>query len=163
MKVGTPAANPREVRQWRNSFGFAKLSLGAGMAAVRAQIAWHRNLFYVRTEKLLALLSFGGSKRILLSGMPDWIDDIKCGFWRLPHHVEHGGITEESFRHYDVVVPLSLYALQEARRCSPPEKNAFPLPSEAAVRLCDDKYEFNQALMQAGLAVISPKWVWQWN
>jgi predicted ATP-grasp superfamily ATP-dependent carboligase len=127
------------------------------MAAMRSRVAWHRNQFYLRSHKLLALLSSGGAKNILLSGMPDWIDEIKCGFRRLPHCVEYGDITEENVRRYDVVVPLSLYALQQARRYSPATKNALPLPSEEAVRLCDDKFEFNQALIQAGFGPHIPR------
>lgn len=157
MKVATSAANPRAALQWRNSFGIGRLSLRATVAALRSRVAWHRNQFYVRSEKLLALLCSGGTKRILLSGRSDWIDDIKGGFQRLPHYVEHGDITEDSFQHYDVVVPLSLNALQEARRCSPQKKNALPLPSAESVRLCDDKYEFNDALIQAGFGRYIPK------
>jgi hypothetical protein len=127
------------------------------MVALRSRAAWHRNQLYVRSQKLRALLSFGGSKKILLSGMPEWSEEIKAGFRRLPHQVEHGDITEESFQHYDVVVPLSLYALGEARRWSPPKKNALPLPSAESVHLCDDKYEFNQALIRAGFSPHIPR------
>jgi predicted ATP-grasp superfamily ATP-dependent carboligase len=157
LKVATSAANPRATLHWRDSFGLEKFSLRAPMLAIRSRMAWHRNLFYVRSQKLLALLASRGSKKILLSGTPDWIDDIKRGFQRLPHQVEHGDITEESVQHYDVVVPLSLYALQEARRCCSPKQNALPLPSVESVRLCDDKYEFNQALVQAGFSRHIPR------
>jgi predicted ATP-grasp superfamily ATP-dependent carboligase len=75
----------------------------------------------------------------------------------LPHHVDFGSIDEDSFQRYDVVVPLSLPAIEEARRRSPRRKFALPLPSEESVRLCDDKYAFNQALIKAGFGQYIPK------
>jgi glutathione synthase/RimK-type ligase-like ATP-grasp enzyme len=55
-------------------------------------------------------------------------------------------------------VPLSLSALEEARRHSP-QKNALPVPSAESVRLCHDKYEFNEALIKAGFSRYIPKMV----
>jgi predicted ATP-grasp superfamily ATP-dependent carboligase len=55
------------------------------------------------------------------------------------------------------VVPLSLPALEEARRHSPLQKNSLPLPTAEAVRLCDDKYEFNRALIDAGFGRYIPE------
>ena len=66
-------------------------------------------------------------------------------------------ITEDSFQRYDIVVPLSLSALEEARRRCPLQKNALPLPAAESVHLCDDKYEFNQALVKAGFGRYIPK------
>ena len=127
------------------------------LASVHANIAWRRNRLYVKSEKLLALLSAEGAMRILFSGHPEWIDDIKSGFRRLPHQIEFGSITEDSFQRYDIVVPLSLNALEEARRHSPLQKNALPLPTAESVHLCNDKYEFNRALMKAGFGQYIPK------
>jgi predicted ATP-grasp superfamily ATP-dependent carboligase len=127
------------------------------MTDLRAKMARRRNRLFAKSEKFWALLTRAGAKKILFSGKPDWFDDIKTGFRHLPHQVESGLITEDSFRRYDIVVPLSLDALEEARRRSPLQKNAFPLPSEQSVRLCDDKYEFNQALVSVGLGRYIPK------
>jgi len=93
----------------------------------------------------------------LFSGNPDWTDKIKDGFKHLPHQVEFGSITEDSFQKYDIVVPLSLSALKEARQLSAQQRNALPLPSAESVRLCDDKYEFNQTLVRAGFGEYIPK------
>ena len=120
-------------------------------------MALRRNRLYVRSEKLWALLSPGGAKKILFSEKPDWADEIKRGFRRLPHQVEFGSITEDSFQRYDIVVPLTLAALEEARRHSPRQKNALPLPSAESVRLCNDKYEFNQVLIEGGFGRYIPK------
>lgn len=132
-------------------------SASPNLAAVRARIAWQRNLLYVKSEKLWALLSPGGAKKILFSGKPEWENEIKRGFRRLPHQVEFGPITENSFQLYDIVVPMSLPALEEARRHSQVKKNSLPLPAAELVHLCNDKYEFNQALVQAGFGRYIPK------
>jgi ATP-grasp domain len=149
-------ANYREALPWRISFGLKGLSLRPDMAGIRARMAWRRNHFYVKSEKLLALLFSGGAKRILFSDMPEWRNDIKGGFRRLPYQVEFGCITEDSFQRYDIVVPLSLSALEQARRHSS-LKNALPLPTADSVRLCDDKFEFNQALINAGFGRYIPR------
>lgn len=127
------------------------------VAGLRAMVALRRNRLYLKSEEIRALLSSGGARKILFSGKPDWIDDIKRGFQRSPHQVEFGSISADSFQRYDIVVPLSLPALKEARRCSPLQKNALPLPSEESVRLCDDKYKFIQALIEAGFGRYIPR------
>jgi predicted ATP-grasp superfamily ATP-dependent carboligase len=134
-------------------FGPAPHSLGG----VRAKIARHRNQLFVKAEKLRELLSSQGTKRILFSGNPQWTEDIKRGFQRLPHEVEFGPISEDSFERFDIVVPLSLSALKEARRHSPREKNALRLPSAESVSLCDDKFAFNKALIKAGFGQYIPR------
>lgn len=125
--------------------------------ALRAKMAKHRNRLYVKSEKLLALLSSGGAKKILFSEKPEWADEIKNGFRRLPHQIEFGSVAEDSFERYDIVVPLTITALEKARGFSLRQKNMLPLPSAESVRLCDDKYAFNQALIQAGLGKHIPK------
>lgn len=120
-------------------------------------MARRRNLLYLRSEKLCALLSPGTAQKILFSGKADWEDDIQSGFRRLHHQVDFGPIAEDSFQRYDIVVPLSFPALEEAIRRAPPRKSALPLPSAASVRLCDDKYVFNQALIEAGFGSCIPR------
>jgi ATP-grasp domain len=126
-------------------------------ASVRRTIALHRNRLYVKSEKLRVLLSPGNSKKILFSGRADWADDIKSGFRRLPHEIEFGDITEDSFQRYDIVVPLTILALEEARRYSPLQNSALPLPTAESVGLCNDKYVFNEALIEAGFGLHIPK------
>jgi predicted ATP-grasp superfamily ATP-dependent carboligase len=124
---------------------------------LRADWARRKNQLYVKREKLWALLFSRNAKKVLFSGNPEWMDNIKSGFRRLPHQIEFGSVTEDSFRRYDVVVPLSLSALEEARRHSPLQRNALPLPTAESVRLCDDKYEFNRALVNAGFGRYIPE------
>lgn len=127
------------------------------LVSLRAKMAQRRNKAYVKSEKLLALVSSRVPKRILFSEMPDWAPEIQDGFRRLPHQVEFGPISEDSFRRYDIVVPLTLPALKEALLCSPAGKKALPLPTPESVQFCDDKYEFNLALTRAGLGQFIPK------
>ncbi len=61
--------------------GWAPITL----AALRVKMAWRRNHLYVKSEKLWALLSLGDAKKILCSGKPELIDEIKSGFRRSPH------------------------------------------------------------------------------
>ena len=126
-------------------------------AAVRAKLALHRNRLHIRSEKLRTLLSSRSAKSILIFGMPEWRDEIKSGFRRLKHRVDYGPINEDSFHRYDIVVPLSIPALEEARRYSLLQKIALPLPTAQSVRLCNDKYEFGQALIKAGFGQHIPK------
>ncbi len=126
------------------------------LAGVRSKIAQRRNRLYVKSEKLWALLFSRDAKKILFAGYPDWTEAIKGGFRRSRHHIEFGSITEDSFQRYDVIVPLSLPALKEARR-SAPHKSAIPLPTAESVNLCEEKYEFNQALIKAGFGQFIPK------
>ena len=136
-------------------FDFAAPSL----ADVRAKMALRRNRLYVKSEKLRALLSPGGAKKILFSEKPDWVDAIQSGFRRLPHQIEFGPITEDSFDRYDIVVPLTLSALEKAQRFRPLEKKALPLPTAESIRLCDDKYALNLALQKAGFGMHIPAMV----
>jgi predicted ATP-grasp superfamily ATP-dependent carboligase len=147
---------------WGNRFGRFQEKLVSDKPliplALREKIAFRRNQLYVKSEKLLARFSSGGAQRVLFSEKPEWVDKINLGFQRLHHRVDFGSITEDSFQRYDIVVPLTLSALEEARRHSPPKKkNALPLPTAESVNLCDDKYQFNQTLIKAGFGQYIPK------
>lgn len=127
------------------------------LADLRAKVAHRRNRLYVKSERLLARFSEGDAKKILFSEKPEWIEAIKSGFQGLPHQVEVGPIDQDSFLRYDVVVPLTLSALEEARRHSQLRKSALPLPSAESVRLCNDKYDFNKALIKVGFGRYVPR------
>ena len=156
MKAAIPFAQYREPLQWIQSIGLRLRSKELFGPALRERMASRRNRLYVYSEQLVSLLSSDRAKKILFSETPEWTQDIKTGFHRLSHQIEFGRITEASFQQYDLVVPLSLPDLEEARRYSP-ATNALPLPSAESVRLCDDKYEFNQALIQAGFGRYVPR------
>jgi predicted ATP-grasp superfamily ATP-dependent carboligase len=89
---------------------------------------------------------------------PDWQEDIGRGFSRTKHRLEFGSITPESFEEFDLVVPLTLSDLHLVRRYLPVlARNPIPVPSEQCVRLCHDKYEFNQRLIHEGFARYIPR------
>jgi len=123
---------------------------------MRANLSWRLDLLYMKSEKLRAIVTRESAKKILFSEKPEWADEIRRGFWRMPHQVDFGKITEDSYRRYDIVVPLSLSELEVARRHCPPENCALPLPSAGAVKLCEDKYEFNRVLIKAGFGRYIP-------
>jgi hypothetical protein len=124
---------------------------------VRTSWARRRNQLYLKKEKLWVLLFSRNARKVLFAGNPQWTDEIQSGFRRLPHQIEFGSITADSFQRYDIVVPLSLPALEDARRYSPLQKKAIPLPDAESVYLCEDKYELNQALIAAGFGPYIPK------
>lgn len=127
------------------------------LAGFRTKLALRRDALYVKAAKLWALLFSPGAKRILFSERPDWEKTIRIGFRRLPHQIEFGPISADSFDKYDIVVPLSLSAVAEARLYCGSQRGAYPLPSEDTVQLCNDKYEFNKAMFQAGFSQYIPK------
>jgi predicted ATP-grasp superfamily ATP-dependent carboligase len=127
--------------------------------SLRTSIISHRNRFYVRLEKLLAAVSPGRSLRVLVSsGKPDWQKDIRAGFDGTPHRLEFGEITAESISDYDLVVPLTVEDLHTLNECSALlHNNPIPAPSKECLRLCNDKYEFNRRLIDAGFGKYIPR------
>jgi hypothetical protein len=130
----------------------------ASRKSARIFLAQNRNKFYVKFEKLWALLLPGRSLRVMMSEKPDWMEDIRAGFRRTGHTVEFGPITPESFQKYDVVVPLRLEDLPLVRDYAPASwKNPIPIPSRECEELCNDKFEFNRTLINAGFGKHIPR------
>ncbi len=125
----------------------------------RPRLARYRNRFYLKREQFLSSFFPRRSLRVLMScEKPDWQEDIERGFSRTRHKVEFGSITPESFGGFDLVVPLTLADLSRVRRSLPLlSRNPLPVPSEQCVRLCHDKYEFNQTLINAGFGRHIPR------
>jgi predicted ATP-grasp superfamily ATP-dependent carboligase len=129
----------------------------ANQADAKKKLADRRNRLYVRLEKLQALLAPVGAKKILFSDKPEWEEHIRLGFKHLPHQVDFGTISEDSFDRYDIVVPLTIAALERALEHSPHQRSALPLPNADTIRLCDDKYKFNRALIEQGFGRYIPE------
>jgi hypothetical protein len=161
LKLASRPVNPDATvdldRRRYIDFGFLRTAPLSSFT--KASFAQHRNKFYVRWEKFLALLSHGEGLRILISSAkPDWQDDIASGFSRSLHKVEFGPITPENAVKYDLVIPLSFADQDEVRRWpSQGSKRSIPVASEECVRLCDNKFEFNRALAEAGFGRYIPK------
>lgn len=117
----------------------------------KQSLARKRNSFYLAYEKLLSNLVHPKGLRILFSGMPPWSEDIKRGFNRTRHILEFGPLSARAFSVFDLVMPLEIPDLIAAQQW--PQliaKNPIPFPCEQSILLCDDKYMFNQALIQRG-------------
>lgn len=144
---------------WRRLMDFHSLSARPLVRYARKSLAGHRNRFYTRCEKLFAAISPGRHQRVLVSGQGDWHEDIRKGFCRTRHKVEFGPITPENCGDFDLVVPLTIVDLIQVRRqCAALlDKSPIPIPSEECVHLCDDKYQFNRALIDAGFGRYIPR------
>src|SRR6202050_4579987 len=119
--------------------------------STKRSLANKRNRLYLAYEKSLPHLIRRKSLRILFSGKPDWSEDIKKGFRGSGHILEFGPLSAQGFGAFDLVMPLEISGLIAAQQC--PQllsKNPIPIPHEESILLCDDKYKFNQALIQRG-------------
>ena len=124
---------------------------------VKIFFARHRNLFYVRSEKLLALLSPGNELNVLMFVRQDWAEAIRRGFRRTPYRVEFGEITSASLDRFDVVVPLTHDDHESLRRNPGKRKNRIAVPSKECERLCNDKMALNQCMIRGGFGAYIPK------
>jgi hypothetical protein len=117
----------------------------------KPSLAAYRNRIYLAYEKHLPHLLRERSLRILISENTEVKDAIRNGFCWSRHTVEFGSLSPESFAEFDLVVPSSVSDLIQARQW--PQllaKSPLPFPSEESFLLCDDKYRFNQALIDKG-------------
>jgi hypothetical protein len=119
--------------------------------SIKQSLADKRNRFYLAYEKALLHLIRDKSLRILFSGKLDWSEDIKKGFNGSRHVLEFGPLSAQGLSAFDLVMPLEISGLIAAQQW--PQllsKNPIPIPREESILLCDDKYKFNQALIQRG-------------
>jgi hypothetical protein len=119
--------------------------------STKRSLARKRNRFYLAFEKSLLYLIRDKSLRILFSGKPDWSEDIKKGFNRSRHTLKFGPLSAQGFSEFDLVMPLEIPDLMAAQQW--PQllgKNPIPIPSKESILLCNDKYKFNQALIERG-------------
>jgi ATP-grasp domain len=123
----------------------------------KQSLAHKRNRLYLAYEKSLSYLIPQKRLRILFSGMPTWSEDIKRGFNRSRHILEFGPLSARAFSAFDLVMPLEIPDLIAAQQW--PHliaKNPIPIPSEQCILLCNDKYEFNHALIKRGFGSYIP-------
>jgi hypothetical protein len=67
-------------------------------------------------------------------------------------------MSPDSISRHDLLVPLSVQALEQLQGMRALiTANPIPIPSMASVRLCDDKYLFNQALIASGFGDLIPR------
>jgi hypothetical protein len=117
-----------------------------------------RNQLYIAYERSLLVFNQQKSLRILFTGKPDWAADITKGFAGSRHRIEFGSLAGHSEGDFDLVMPLQISGLIEARQW--PEllaKNPIPIPTEECILLCDDKRNFSQTLIDKGFGRYIPK------
>lgn len=130
----------------------------AGFPNLWKTLSEYRNRWYVERERFLAAFSSQKPLRILISDVPGVRGEIEWGISHYSRHsVEFGPITAESFEKYDVVVPIPIADLVEAAEWAGGRKNPLPLPSKESVELCDDKFKFNQKLIEEGFGAYIPR------
>jgi hypothetical protein len=117
----------------------------------KQSLAAYRNRVYLTYEKYVSRLFREEALRILISENTDVKDAIRNGFSWSRNRVEFGPLSPESFAAFDLVVPSSVSDLRQAREW--PQflaKSPIPFPAEESFLLCDDKYRFNQTLIDKG-------------
>jgi len=96
--------------------------------------------------------------KILFSNKQEWKDFINKGFQFTPHVVTFGELSAENFTGYDLVMPLTIRDLKYLNEVhNPAWHNPVPIPSTKTIQLCDDKYLFNQCLIENGFGDFVPK------
>lgn len=99
-----------------------------------------------------------GKKKILFSIEPEWEKKIRSGFRFTKHELYFDNFTPENISGKDVVVPLTMQDLQilnQNRRLI--VNTPIPVPGPEAIRICNDKYLFTQALTEAGFGRFIPR------
>jgi hypothetical protein len=95
---------------------------------------------------------------ILFSTKPDWEKELVSGFALTRHEIAFGEMSPENIRSHDLLVPLTVDALERLQGMRALiTDNPIPIPSMASVQLCDDKYLFNQALIEGGFGDFIPR------
>jgi predicted ATP-grasp superfamily ATP-dependent carboligase len=115
------------------------------------------NGLFVAYNKCQFHLSLQRRMKILFSDKMDWVKPIRRGFKFSRHEIAFKDFSLENIRDYDMVVPLTvrdLLYLNEARDLV--AHSPIPIPSTESIRLCDDKYLLNRALIANGFGETVP-------
>ncbi len=101
---------------------------------------------------------FKRKMKILFSNHPGWKPGIEKGFRFSQHELTFEDFTSENIKKYDLVVPLFMRDLRYLTEL-PHEvaDNPIPIPTKNSIALCDDKYCFNQLIIENGFAAVIPK------
>ena len=83
---------------------------------------------------------------------------IRNGFRLLHHHIEFAAISPEKVKNYDLVIPLNMEDLR-AMHTEPGllTDQLIPIPTLEAIDICDDKFLFDQTLVEKGFKEYLPK------
>ncbi len=126
------------------------------LKSMRARIT---NRLYFAQQVCKSRLSFSPAMKIIFSDdRPSWIPYIQTGFRFTRHKISFARLTRENIKGFDVVVPFTLRDLE----CLDRERDLvadwpIPVPGIRSVRLCNDKYRFNRALVENGFSSFVPR------
>jgi len=102
-------------------------------------------------------LSRKKKKRILFSNKKDWERAIKKGLGFTRHEVEFNDLSTCDFHQFDLIVPLTIRDLRYLSGIrNQIENNPIPIPSIERITLCDDKFAFNQTLINSEFMELIP-------
>ncbi len=99
----------------------------------------------------------GRKMKILFSNREDWQYVIQKGFQSTRHEIVFADLAEASLQDYDLVVPLTIRDLNYLHDVGHATGNPLPIPSLECIALCDDKYLFNQTLVEHGFGDVVPQ------
>jgi hypothetical protein len=115
------------------------------------------NDIFLRFKRLESQMLFKQKVKILFSNKEDWKSEILRGFEFTNHEIAFDDFYSSNFKDYDLIVPLTipdLMYLNDVRELI--VDNAIPIPSKSSILLCDDKYLFNQELINKGFGEFIP-------
>ena len=116
-----------------------------------------RILFY-GLKRFQFQLTFPKKKKILFSNKEDWADSIKMGLKFTNYTVTFEKFSRDNIVNYDLVIPLTiedLLFLNEVKDLV--KNNPIPIPKKESILLCDNKFLFNQMLINKGFEKYIPK------
>jgi len=117
-----------------------------------------QNKLYVIYQILISNIFRKKRKRILFSNHEIWKNSIKRGFKYSEHEISFGDLSKSNLQHYDLVIPLTILDLEYLAGIGEQiTKNPIPIPSKECIALCNDKYLFNQKLIDNGFGKYIPK------
>lgn len=126
----------------------ANMGLGTPVKKNLVMVEMHKRSPHIPGRKL----------NILFSHQKDWQPIISRAFEHARHTFTFADLTPANILEYDLVVPLTIADvryLSGLRHLIP--DNPIPIPSLAAIELCDDKLLFNKALTERGFGKFVPK------
>jgi glutathione synthase/RimK-type ligase-like ATP-grasp enzyme len=123
---------------------------------LRDRIAKHA---FIAFELLMAWLSRTPKQRILFSDTKKCRNTIERSFRFTPHEIHFGEFRPDTLADFDVLIPLlrvgPVRRLDELRTLA--VHNRLPIPSRAAIDICDDKLAFQERMIASGLSEFVPR------
>ncbi len=121
------------------------------------KLAFFVKLGFLAYSKGISFLSLKPGINILISNRQDWAGHIKIGFIFTGHELTFDELPQRDLKNYDLVLPLTIPDLLYLTEISDPiSDNPIPIPDKKSILLCDDKYLFNQTMINSDFAHFIP-------